>query len=77
MMAEQADTSEVVEEEIYVSDIDEVLEMDAVNPAEDIQQADEVAEDILDADETENRIAEVELDPEEEYNELLNNDSDQ
>lgn len=77
MMAEQADTSEVVEEEIYVSDIDEVLEMDAVNPAEDIQQADEVAEDILDADETENRIAEVELDPEEDYNELLNNDSDQ
>lgn len=76
MMAEQADTSEVVEEEIYVSDIDEVLEMDAVNPAEDIQQADEVAEDILDADETENRIAEVELDPEEDYNELLN-DSDQ
>ena len=76
MMAEQPHTSEVVEEEIYVSDIDEVLEMDAVNPAEDIQQADEVAEDILDADETENRIAEVELDPEEDYNELLN-DSDQ
>ncbi|APZ48745.1 transcription termination/antitermination protein NusA [Jeotgalibaca sp. PTS2502] len=76
MMAEQADTSEVVEEEIYISDIDEVLEMDAVNPAEVIQQVDEVAEDILDADETENRIAEVELDPEEDYNELLN-DSDQ
>lgn len=59
-LAVQEDTEDFIEE------IEELTE------AEQMIIADEIGENILDADEVEAQIAEVELDPEQDYNELLN-----
>ena len=62
------ETTEDIQE--YIEDV-ETMEAD-----EEIRKEDEIAEDILDSDAMEERIAEVELDPEEDYNGLLEEHDD-
>lgn len=61
-------------DEVVVSNVDEFIEdLEEVTEEENIRDYDELAEDIVDADDVEERISEVELDPEEDYDELLDN----
>lgn len=63
----EEDYTEVEDEEV----IDFVEELEEDNADDELRENDEIAEDILDAEQTEERIAEVELDPEEDYDELI------
>lgn len=55
----------VEETEEFIEELEEATE------AEQILEMDEIGENILDADEVEELISEVELDPEQDYSELL------
>lgn len=52
---------------------EDVEDLEEVTEAEEIRDYDELAEDIVDADDVEERISEVELDSEEDYDDLLDN----
>ena len=55
----------VEETEEFIEELEEATE------AEQILEMDEIGENILDADEVEELISEVEVDPEQDYSELL------
>lgn len=70
--AEDADYTEVTDEEV----VDYVEDLEEDNADDELRLYDEIAEDILDPDQAEERIAEVELDPEEDYDELRDRSED-
>lgn len=76
---EVAATDEFADDDAQITEefVQDIEDLDPIDDSEQIQLQDEIDEDILDPDEAENRIAEVELDPEEDYEELLDNSIDE
>ncbi|MDE1548778.1 transcription termination factor NusA [Jeotgalibaca caeni] len=75
-LVDNVDYDQVYSEAELDDTVEFVEEVEDLNAEDDIREYDEIAEDIMDADAVEDRIAEVELDPEEDYTELVEGHDD-